>query len=204
MRPAQRRRTGKRTLPKAFTITELIVVMGYFAIVMGAATVLLFQMFDLQMRSEESSELTRSTNRLVGVFRDDIHRLGKPEIEPGHDGKETVLLLWQAGDTSVRYELHRGRFPGQQMIRRLEQSPEKDRSMEDYRLPDDTDIRFFEGKDKYAGLVALSLWKRVRGAEIPKDEEMNPFDRTLSGSPGPQEDPAHTGIWRTVLARYRP
>lgn len=49
---------------RAFTLIELIAVMGCLSAVMGVAIVLLFQMFDLQVRSEEHSVETRSVNRL--------------------------------------------------------------------------------------------------------------------------------------------
>lgn len=63
-------------------------------------------------------------------------------------------------------------------------------------------LQFVEGKDRYAGLVALSLWRRTPGGDIPEVGEMNPFDRTVSSESTSQGEAAYVGVWRTVLARF--
>lgn len=191
-----------RSVRRAFTLVELVAVLGCLTIITGVAIVLLFQMFDMQSQCEERSDWTRSTNRFTDVFRRDVHELGKPELQSDPDEKNEILLRWQSKNSVVEYELHKGEYAGQQIVRRIEKTDKEIRRTEDYRLPDRSDIRFFEGKDKHSGLVALSLWKHAPGMDIPKTGEMNPFERTLAKSFASQDETGYAGIWRTVLARY--
>lgn len=185
---------------RGFTLVELIAVIGCLSVIMGVAVVLLFQMFDMQRRNEERSVEIRSTNRFVVVFREDVHRLGKPEIKANSIDQEKVLLSWQSDDSIVQYELQDGDFPGQKFVRRIEKTDEKVRKIDDYRLPDQSVLRFYDGKDDHADLVALSLWRQTPGMNVPKADEMNPFNRTLPAVS--LDETVHVGIWRTVLARF--
>jgi type II secretory pathway pseudopilin PulG len=181
---------------KAFTLVELVAVLGCLSVTLGVAVVLLYQMFDLQIKSKEISEWTRSTNRFVEMFRSDVRRFGKPEIPVN---AEQTLLRWQTDSTTVTYELRHGEFPGQQSIHRVEQI-ENRRQLENYRLSDDSQIRFILGTEKHEGLVALSLWMRTSKMSVPQVDAMNPFDRTFT-IPADSTDVSFEGIWRTLLAR---
>jgi prepilin-type N-terminal cleavage/methylation domain-containing protein len=180
-----------------FTLVELIAVMGILSVVMGIAVTLLFQMFDLQMRSEENSERTRSTNRFVAAFRRDIQNYGKPELLA--TGEKP--LRWTREGKTVEYELLNGQHPGQRSVHRVERTDAQIHSAENYALPDGAAVYFFEGKDQHAGLVALSIWQQTPGSEPPKPDEMNPFERSLSGTFANGTE--YAGSWRTVLARFQ-
>lgn len=188
----------------AFTLIELIAVMGCLSIIIGVAVVLLFQMFDLQVRREEQSVEMRSVNRFVDVFRSDVHELGKPETVAESTENEAVLLRWKTDISTVEYEWNEGEFPGRRFVRRTEKTDEKKRQTENYRLPDHSILQFVEGKDRYAGLIALSLWRQTPGGDIPETEKMNPFERVVSASRGEAAhvDAPYVGVWRTVLARF--
>lgn len=188
--------------PPGFTLVELIAVMGCLSIIMGVAVAMLFQMFDMQVRCEERSIETRSVNRFVDVFRKDVHELGKPEIVAESPEKERTLLRWKSDAGTVEYEWKAGEFPGRQFVRRTEKTGETIRQTEDYRLPDHSVLRFVEGNDRYAGLIALSLWRQTPGDGIPPADETNPFERTVLNAPSEQDETAYVGIWRTVLAHF--
>jgi prepilin-type N-terminal cleavage/methylation domain-containing protein len=184
-------KTQKQT---GFTLIELVAVMGVLSVIMGIAITLLFQMFDLQMRSEENSDRTRSTNRFVASFRQDIQTYGKPELKTGSIASGEKPLRWTLNGKTLEYELLSGKHPGQRFVRRIEKTGEKMNRSEDYALPDGTALSTFEGKDKNAGLVALLLWRQMPVGEAPKPNELNPFE---------QNGAEYAGVWRTVFARFR-
>lgn len=176
-----------RINPRAFTIVELIAVMGCLSVILGIAIVLLYQMFDLQIKSEEVSRWTRSTNRFVDVFRNDVHRFGKPAITQD----AAVFLSWTMEGASVEYRLFSGQFPGQEFVQRVESLHGVQRK-ENYRLPDYSLLHYTEGTDKYAGLAALSLWQYSPKETMP-NFTYNVFERT----------PEYPGHCRIIIARYK-
>lgn len=187
---------------RGFTLVELIAVMGCLSVIMGVAIVLLFQMFDMQVRTEERSIEIRRVNRFIDVFRKDVHELGRPEIVTESVETEEVLLRWESETATVEYEWKTGEFPGQRFVRRTENMGESIRQTEDYRLPDHSVLQFVEGKDRYAGLVALSLWRQTPGSDIPMADETNPFEKTVLNASSEQDETAYIGMWRTVLAHF--
>lgn len=180
-----------------FTLVELITVLGVLSVVTGIAVTLMFQMFDLQIRSEENSERTRSTNRLVAAFRQDIQTYGKPEIKTGSISSGEKPLRWTLEGKTLEYEFLNGKHPGQRLVRRTEKTEKEIHRLENYALQDGAVLCFFEGKDKHAGLVALSLWLQTPGTEPLKPDAINPFERSTTNGT------EYAGSWRTVLARFR-
>jgi len=179
----------------AFTLVELIAVMSAMAVVMGVAGILLVQLFAYQRDNDEYSDGIRAADRFVAAFRDDVHACGKPEIFA--DGE--TLLRWNNGTETIDYVAQSGAFPDQQAVVRTVRKDGKKTGGETYRLPDHSTLWFVDGKDANAGLVALSLWITPKGTNMPKRDEMNPFDRTIPNSP---VDPQFAGNWRTIIARY--
>ena len=184
----------KRT---GFTLTELIAVIAVLAVVMGTTVVMLVQLFDFTQHYEEYSQQSRHVDRLVAVFRSDVHTYGKPESPA--DG---ALLRWKTETETVDYVLEPGEFPGQQAIVRTVQKGGQSTSRETYRLPDRTTLWCVEGKEAATGLVALSLWTTPQGTEPPKIDGLNPFDRTMANSLQQQINPKDAANWRTIIARF--
>jgi len=187
-----------KTKKHGFTLVELIAVMATTAIVMGITVVLLIQLFDFQQNNSEYAAQTHAVNRLVAAFRDDVHAYGKPKIL----SEGNTLLRLTIGNEIVDYTVQPGEFPGQLDIIRTVQTDGQIERRETYRLPDRSALRFVDGKDADAGLVALSLWTAPQGTEVPNLNELNPFDRTLPKSLEQRADPKYAGHWRTIIARY--
>ena len=188
-----------------FTLTELVAVIAVVALIMGTAVVLLAQLFDFQRSNNAYAERSRTVNHLAAAFRDDVRTYGKPEIRT----EGNTLLRWTTETETIEYTTEPGDFPDQQNIvrtvRREKIQPRgekyKSKHYETYRL-DQTALRFVEGKDDDAGLVALSLWVTPQGAEPPNLDALNPFDRTVSKNLAPLIDPKFASHWRTIVARY--
>ena len=181
-----------------FTLVELIAVMAALSVVMGVSVVMLIQVFDFQRSNDEYSEGRRTVDRLIADFRSDVHTYGKPEILT----EGTVLLRWKTDAEMVEYTSEPGEFPGQQNIVRTVRKEEQTNRYEMYRLPDRTALHFAEGKDSDVRFVALSLWTAPQGTEMPKLDELNPFDRTLPKTFEQRINPKYAGNWRTIIARY--
>ena len=181
-----------------FTLVEMIAVMAVMALVMGFSVVLLVQLFDFQWGNDEYSDRMRSIDRFVAAFRQDVHTYGKPEILI--DG--TALLRWNNEAETVEYTAAPGTFPNQQTIVRTVRKDGQQSCYESYWLLDRTALHFAEGKDNDTGLAALSLWTAPPGTEMPKLDELNPFDRTLPELLEQRINPKYAGNWRTIIARY--
>jgi prepilin-type N-terminal cleavage/methylation domain-containing protein len=181
-----------------FTLVEMIVVMAAMAVVLGTTTVLLVQLFDFQRNNDEYSYRSRSVDRLVAAFRDDVHANGQPEILT--EGK--TLLRWKTESETVEYAVEPGDFPDQQAVVRTVQKDGQQNRSETYLLPDRTTVWCVDGKDANVGLVALSLWTTPQRIEMPKMDELNPFDRSLPKNVDDRIDPKYAGNWRTIIARY--
>jgi len=174
---------------QAFTLIELIAVVALMAIIMGTAVVLIAQLFDYQRNNAEYADSIRAVNRLVADFRSDVRTHGKPEILTDDD----TLLRWTTNVLTVEYRTEPGEFPDQQkIIRTVRQEGESNR-YETYRLPERSALRFVEGMESDAGLVAMSLWVGTPVGDVPNIDELNPFDRTTKSC-------AHH--WRTIVVRY--
>ena len=185
-----------------YTLIELITVMAVMSAVVGVSAVLLVQLFDFQQRNGEYAEKMRAGDRFVAMFRGDVHTYGKPDILSEGD----VLLRWTTETETIEYTAQPGEFPDQLSIVRTVQK-EGGNHRETYHLPDRTTLRFAEGKDGDAGLVALSLWTSPQGTTLPNlaapnPGELNPFDRTVSKTIEQQIDPKYAGNWRTIVVRY--
>ena len=181
-----------------FTLIELIAVVAVLAVVLGFTVVMFAQLFDFQQNNSEYSDGIRATDRLVADFRNDVRTYGKPEIL----SKGSALLRWETSTETIEYTSESGEFPGQQNIVRTVRQGEQQSGYEKYRLPERSALRFVEGKDNDAGLVALSLWITPKGTETPSLDELNPFDRTIPQSLELRIDPKYAGNWRTIIVRY--
>jgi len=182
---------------RGFTLIELIGVIALLAVVLGTTVVLLAQLFDYQQKQDEYALGIRATNRLVADFRNDVRAYGKPEILSEGD----VLLRWTTETETIEYASEPGEFPGQLNVRRAVRQEERNR-YEIYRLPERTAIRFVDGRNDDAGLVALSLWTVPQGTEMPNLAELNPFDRTLPESLEQRINPKTAANWRTIIVRH--
>ena len=180
-----------------YTLIELITVMAVMSAVVGISGVLLVQLFEFQQHTGEHADTVRSVDRFVAIFREDVHTYGKPDIL----SEGNVLLRWTTETETIEYTAQPGEHPNQLNIVRTVQKEEGNRN-ETYRLPDRTTLRFCEGKDADAGLVALSLWTSPQGTDVPNLDELNPFDRTLPKTLEDQIDPKYAGNWRTIIVRY--
>ena len=180
-----------------YTLIELITVMAVMSAVVGVSAVLLVQLFDFQLNTSEYADKMRATERFIVAFRGDIRTYGKPEILT----EGNTLLRWKTGTETVEYAAQSGEFPDQLNIVRTVQGEGKER-YETYRLPDRTTLRFADGTDNDAGLIALSLWIAPLGTEIPNLDELNPFDRTIPQAVEQRIDPKYAGNWRTIIVRY--
>jgi len=159
----------------AFTLIELVTVLGILSIVMGISTMMLFSMLDFHLRYDEQLKQQSGANRLVSQFRDDVHSNGQPEIL--QDGE--VLLQWQNGENKIVYTLENGEFPEQKFLRRDVLQNQKRIATERYALPDNTSIWFTEGKDQNSGLVAMNLWIST-SESAPDKTKFAPFTQTQS------------------------
>jgi prepilin-type N-terminal cleavage/methylation domain-containing protein len=183
---------------QGFTLTELVAVITAVTVVMGITVMLFAQLFDFQRNNSEYAERSRNVDRFIANFRNDVRAYGKPEIL----SESSVLLRWKTEAEIIEYVSESGEFPDQQNIIRTVRQEGKQNRYETYQLPDRTALRFVDGKDNDAGLVALSLWVAQRRSEIPNLDELNPFDRTVSESREPRIDPEKADNWRTIIARY--
>ena len=180
-----------------FTLIELITVMAAVSVVMGVTAVMLVKLFDYQQNHGEYSDQRRAVDRFVAGFRNDVRTYGKPEIVT--DG--ITLLRWTTETETIEYTAQPSEFPDQLNIVRTVQK-EEGKHNETYRLPDRTMLRFAEGKDADAGLIALSLWTAPQGTGTLNHAELNPFDRTIPKTLEDQMNPKYAGNWRTIIARY--
>ena len=190
-----------------YTLIELITVMAVLSVIMGVSAVMLVQLFDFQQNNSEYADKVRTADRFVTIFRADVRAYGKPDILL----EGNVLLRWKTETETIEYTAQPGEFPDQQNIVRTVQKEEENRK-ETYRLPDQTTLRFAEGKDVDAGLVALSLWTSPQGIPVPHHtvsnhavpnlDELNPFDRTIPKTLEDQINPKYAGNWRTIVVRY--
>ena len=180
-----------------YTLVELITVMAVLSVIMGVTAVMLVQLFEFQQNTGEHADKVRSADRFVVIFRSDVHTYGKPDIL----SEGNVLLRWTTETETIEYTAQPGEFPDQLNIVRTVQNEEGNRN-ETYRLPDRTTLRFAEGKDADAGLIALSLWSTPQGTKMPNLDELNPFDRTMPKTLEDQINPKYAGNWRTIVVRY--
>ena len=183
---------------RGFTLVELIAVIAVLAVVLGFTVVMFAQLFDFQQNNSEYSDGVRVADRLVADFRNDVRTYGKPEILSEGD----VLLRWTTETETIEYASEAGEFPGQLNVVRTVRQEGRQNHNETYRLPERSAVRFVDGKDNDAGLVALSLWITPKGTETPNLDELNPFDRTIPQSLEQRIDPKYAGNWRTIIVRY--
>lgn len=181
-------------MKKGYTLIELLAVMVAMFTIMGVSVVLMVQVFDFRQTNNRYSDGVRATDRFVAEFRDDVHTYGKPEIPAEGD----TLLRFRTETATVDYVTEPGVFPNQQTIIRTEQKDGRELK-ETYRLPDRTTLWFVNGKDADAGLVALSLWTAPPETEMPKPDDLNPFDRISNVV---SVDSKYAGNWRTIIVRY--
>jgi len=184
-------------MKRAFTLTELIVVMACLSVIFAAAMALFFTAFDFQLRYAEQTAAALSTDRLVEQFRKDARRLGQAVCEP----TETVLLRWTDGDRQVEYELAPGPFPEKKIVIRNEKQGAIVLSTEKFTQPDDSRLKFVKGEGEFAGFLALSLWSDPLGIRDVNTDELDPFRRTVGESLKNRLDPGYAGNWRTVLVK---
>ena len=180
-----------------YTLIELITVMAVMAVVLGVSVVMLVQMFDFQLNTGEYATKMRSANRFTANFLVDVRTYGKPEVPADGD----VLLRWKTETETIEYTAQPGEFPDQLNVVRTVQKEGENR-LETYHLPDRSALRFIDGKDDDAGLIALSLWTAPQGTKMPNLDELNPFDRTIPKVLEEQVNPKYAGNWRTIIARY--
>jgi prepilin-type N-terminal cleavage/methylation domain-containing protein len=180
-----------------YTLIELITVMAVLSVIMGVTAVMLVQLFDFQQNTGEHADKIRAADRFVAIFRSDVHTYGKPDIF----SEGNVLLRWTTETEIIEYTAQPGEFPDQLNIVRTVQK-EEGKHNETYRLPDRTMLRFTEGKDADAGLIALSLWTAPQGTGTLNHAELNPFDRTIPKTLENQINPKFAGNWRTIVVRY--
>ena len=181
-----------------FTLIELIAVIALMAVVLGITAMMFAQLFDFQQNNSEHSTATQAVNRLVADFRNDVRTYGKPEIL----SEGETLLRWTTETVVIEYTVQPGEFPDQRNIHRTVRQDDQPVRFETYRLPDRSALRFVDGKDDDAGLIALSLWTAPQGTEMPNFDELNPFDRTIPKSLEERFDPKYAGNWRTIVVRY--
>jgi len=180
-----------------FTLIELITVMAVMFAVIGITVVMFVQLFDYQRNHDEYSERMRTANRFVADFRSDVRTYGKPEILS--DG---TLLRWTTETATIEYTVQPGEFPNQlNVVRTVRKEGEQNR-YETYHLPDRSTLRFVDGTDNDAGLIALSLWIAPKSTETPNLDELNPFDRTIPEFLELRTDPRYASNWRTIIVRY--
>jgi len=183
---------------RGFTLVELISVIAVLAVVLGVAVVMFGQLFDFQRDNDEYTQGIRSVNRLAADFRTDVRTYGMPDIL----SEGETLLRWTTESETVEYTLQSGGFPEQQNVIRTVREENKQTRYETYRLPERTALHFTEGQGENAGVAALSLWIAPPGTEIPKLDELNPFDRTVPQSLERHVNPKYAGNWRTIVVRY--
>jgi len=184
-------------MKRAFTLTELIVVMACFSVIFGIAMMLFFQAFDFQRRYAEQTASEQSTDRLIEQFRKDTRTPGQVVCEP----EENVLFRRTAGDRQVEYRLVPGSFPEKKNVIRDEKQGATVLSTETFALPDDAQLKFVEGEGDFAGFLAMSLWTDPPGTGSVKGDELDPFRRVIPESLKNRFDPCYAGNWRTVLVK---
>jgi prepilin-type N-terminal cleavage/methylation domain-containing protein len=182
-----------------FTLIELVTVLGILSVVMGISVMLLFSMFDFQLKYSEQQQQLSGTNQFVSQFRDDAHRNGQPEILR-HDSN---LLQWQNGENKITYTLEDGEFSEKKLVRRDVWQNQQRTATELYALPDDVVIWFDEGKENNAGLTAMNLWTPPPETKIPEKNQLDPFTRTIKQQPNQQLEPELASHWRIIIVRTK-
>ena len=184
-------------MKRAYTLTELIVVMACFSVIFGVAVGLFFTAFDFQLRYAEQTLTAQSTDRLAEQFRRDARTPGQAVCGP----EENVLLRWTDGDRRIEYELAAGRFPEKKNVIRNEKQGAAVLNTETFALPDDSRLKFVPGEGEFAGFLAMSLWTDPPGIRDVNIDELDPFRRVVPQSLKNRVDPGYAGNWRTVLVK---
>lgn len=139
-------RTSKRDR-RAFTLTELIIVMGMASIVLSLAVGMIHRVMYEQKISERDNDLHRVAERFSPQLREDVHAAVNAELQPINElskdenqdeanQNEQVLVLHQRDKSTVTYIVH------EHTVERLSARENEILHRNDYRFPQEHRFQF--------------------------------------------------------------
>ncbi|MDR1964469.1 MAG: hypothetical protein LBQ50_11870 [Planctomycetaceae bacterium] len=184
-----------------FTLIEIVLVFTAEIFVIGLGVGVLFLVTETRIKEYRRDSVQLAAPRISEQFRADLHTATEAVLE------NDSLRLSLSNDERLVYSVEQAEFPGQSILRRNKIVNGKVVATENYPLPDHSVTWFLQGKDSYAGLIALNIWTQpVDNRDqillpIPKKENLNPFTREIT-EPINME-PRYAGNWRTIIGQLK-